>query len=46
VATLATGNPVVCTAISSDQTWYKVTLPDQTGVFYVQVSDLQTGGKS
>jgi uncharacterized protein YgiM (DUF1202 family) len=46
VTTLATGSPVVCTAISSDQTWYKVTLPDQAGVFYIQVSDLQTGGKS
>ena len=46
VATLTTGSPVVCTAISTDQTWYKVTLPDQAGEFYIHVSDLQTGGKS
>ena len=46
VAALATGSPVVCTAISSDQMWYKVTLPDQAGEFYILVADLQTGGKS
>jgi hypothetical protein len=46
ITTLAADFPVECVAISTDQTWYKVRLANQPNeYFYVQVSDVQTGGK-
>jgi uncharacterized protein YgiM (DUF1202 family) len=46
VTTLTVGTAVKCTAISTDGEWYKVVLDaDQTSVLYIQVADLQSGGK-
>ncbi len=45
VMNLGAGTQLTCTAVSSDQVWYKATLPGQTVVYYVLVADVVSGGK-